>query len=163
MESPSQRLFRADLASAEYLSGAAKGLWGQVTIGDQETWPTAYFWLAAAERANAPDRYTVRLDLTGYRTAAPTGRFFDTGTGQDLVLVKYPKGRPGSRFAQVFRTDQWAVDNKAFYHPYDRVAANGHAEWANTMPHLIWTSEKTIVDYLEEFQNLLTGGDYLGL
>jgi hypothetical protein len=163
MESPSQRLFKADLAAAEFLSGAAKGLWGQVEPSDADTWPMAYFWLASAKRDNAPDRYVVRLDMTGYRSAAPTGRFWDPETKQDLVFAKYPQGKQGSRFARVFRTDQWAVDNKGFYHPYDRVAANGHPDWPNAMPQLVWTSNRTIVDYLEEFQTLLNSGDYIGV
>lgn len=163
MESPSQRLLKADMAAAEFLSGAAKELWGQVETDGGDTWPMAYFWLAAAKRENAAERYVVRLDMTGYRTAAPTGRFFDPETKQDLALAKYPKGKPGSRFAQVFRTDSWAVDNKGFYHPYDRVAANGHPGWSNAMPQLVWTSNRTIVDYLEEFQNLLNSGDYIGV
>jgi hypothetical protein len=163
MESPSQRLFKADLVAADFLSGAAKGLWGRVDTGDADTWPMAYFWLAAAKRESAPDRFVVRLDMTGYRSAGPTGRFWDPETKQDLAFAKYPKGKPGSRFAMVFRTDSWNETNKGFYHPYDRVAAASHSEWPNAMPQLVWNSDRTIVDYLEEFQNLLNSGDYIGV
>lgn len=162
MESPDQRLFKVDLATADFLSGVAKGLWSLAAVGDTDTWPDAYFWMAAAKRDNAPERYYVRLDMTGYRLAGPTGRFWDPETKQDLPLANYPKGKSGSRFAMVFRTDSWAESNKAFYHPYDRMAAKGHGDWPCTMPHLIWTADHTIVDYLEEFQSLLNSGDYLG-
>lgn len=162
MESPSQRLLKADLAAADYLAGAAKDLWGQFDAGNGDTWPMAYFWMAGAKRDNAPDRYFVRLDMTGYR-AAPTGRFWDPATKQDLPLANYPKGKPGSRFAQVFRTDSWATERKCFYHPYDRVSAGSHSEWAAAMPQLVWTSNHTIVDYLEEFQTLMNSGDYIGI
>lgn len=163
MESPSQRLLKADVAAAEFLSGAAKGLWGQVETSNADTWPMAYFWMAAAKRENAPDRYVVRLDMTGYRSAGPTGRFWDPETKQDLAFAKYPKGKLGSRFAMVFRTDRWNETNRGFYHPYDRVAAASHGEWPNAMPQLVWTSNCTIVDYLEEFQTLLNCGDYIGV
>jgi hypothetical protein len=78
-----------------------------------------------------------------------------------LALEKRPKGRPGSRFAKVFRTD-WE-GGRAFYHPYDRAAANSHADWPSTQPHLVWNANHTIVDYLAEFHALLNSGDYLGV
>lgn len=162
MAEPDQRLFKADLATAEFRAGVAKGMWDVVETGDADTWPMAYFWIAAAPRANGPERFYLRLNLAGYRTAAPTGRFWDPATAADLPLSKYPKGRPGSRVAQVFRTDSWAEQNKAFYHPYDRVAANSHLEWRTAMPQLVW-SGKAIVDFLEEFYVLLLAGDYLGV
>jgi hypothetical protein len=34
------------------------------------------------------------------------------------------------------------------YHSYDRVGAQSHNEWPKQQPHLIWTSSRTIVDYL---------------
>lgn len=163
MESPAQRLFKSDLAAAEFLSGAVKGLWGQVEGGDADTWPMAYLFMSAAKRDNAPDRFYVRLDMTGYRSVGPTGRFWDPDTKQDLAYAKYPKGKPGSRFAGIFRTDGWNDSNKGFYHPYDRVAAASHTEWPAAMPHLVWNSNRTIVDYLEEFQTLLNCGDYIGV
>lgn len=78
-----------------------------------------------------------------------------------LAPAKRPKGKPGSRVAMVFRLD-WN-NGTAFYHPYDRVAAQGHPDWATTQPHLVWTSDNTIVDFLEEFHSLLNSGDYLGV
>jgi hypothetical protein len=61
----------------------------------------------------------------------------------------------------VFRTD-WE-GGRAFYHPYDRLAAAGHPKWVAEQPSLIWDSTHTIVDYLEEIHFLLSSGDYLGL
>ena len=76
-------------------------------------------------------------------------------------MTKRPKGRPDSRVAKVFRTD-WE-SGKAFYHPYDRMAAKGHTDWPKDQPSLIWDSDHTIVDYLEEIHSLLNSGDYIGL
>jgi hypothetical protein len=161
---PDQRLFEEDLQSAPYRMGVRKGLWGQAethAVPDGAAWPKAFFWMAAAPRANAPDRFYVALDLTGYRSVPPTGSFWDPEKKATLELAKRPKGKPGSRFAMMFRTD-WQ-NGMAFYHPYDRVGAQSHGDWAKQQPHLVWTSSHTIVDYLEEFQSLLITGDYIGV
>jgi hypothetical protein len=163
MDKPDQRLFDEDLRSAEFRSGAAKGLWGVPgpdLIPEPPEWPKRILWIAAAPRPNAPVRYHVSLDLAGYRSVPPTGTFWDVETKAALEVVRRPKGSPDSRFAKVFRTD-W--NNNAFYHPYDRVAAQGHPEWLKTQPHLIWDDDHTIVDYLQEIHSLLTCGDYLGV
>ncbi|HUN96101.1 MAG TPA: hypothetical protein VMU69_07660 [Bradyrhizobium sp.] len=166
MSSPEQRLFEADVQAAPYRIGAAKGQWGLAgaeALPENAAWPKVYLWMAAAPRTNAPDRFYVALDLTGYRTAPPTGAFWDPVKRKALALDKWPKGRAGSRFAMVFRTSGFTGAGSAFYHPYDRVALIGHARWSTEQPHLVWSDSHTIVDYLEEFQTLLTSGDYLGI
>jgi hypothetical protein len=164
---PDQRLLEADLGLAEYRDGAMKGLWGQAEAAalpdGGAVWPNAYFWMAAAPRDSAPDRYYVALNLAGYREVPPNGVFWDREKKQKLELGKWPKGKPGSRFALVFRTDGFSFAGRAFYHPYDRLPLSDHHEWPTQLPHLIWNSDRTIVDYLEEFQSLLTCGDYVGV
>jgi hypothetical protein len=162
---PDQRLLEADLQSAPYRIGAAKGLWAQAeteALPDGAAWPRVFFWMAAAPRERAPGRYYVALDANGYRSVPPTGTFWNPDRKATLELARRPKGKAGSRFAMVFRTD-WGESYRAFYHPYDRVATQGHGEWPKQQPHLIWTNAHTIVDYLEEFQSLLMTGDYLGV
>jgi hypothetical protein len=164
MDKPDHRLFDADLASAEFRAGTLKGYWGLAgtdVLPEQPEWPARILWIAAAPRPNAPDRYYVQLDLSDYRTVPPTGTFWDPSTKSTLEFAKRPKGRPDSRFAKVFRTD-WE-SGKAFYHPYDRVAAKDHTNWPKDQPSLIWDSDHTIVDYLEEIHSLLNSGDYIGL
>jgi len=164
MDKPDQRLFEADLALAEFRAGAKKGYWGlpdSDAMPEQPAWPARILWIAAATRANAPNRYYLQLDLSDYRTVPPTGTFWDPNTRSMLEAAKRPKGKGGSRFAMVFRTD-WE-EGRAFYHPYDRVAAKGHPKWESEQPFLVWDSSHTIVDYLEEIHSLLESGDYLGL
>jgi hypothetical protein len=164
MDSPDQRLFEEDLQSAEFRIGAEKGMWGLVEaelLPNDLKWPKRILWIAAATRPHAPERFYIIIDAEGYRSAPPTGTFWDTATKTPLDHAKRPKGKPDSRFAKVFRTD-WN-NGTAFYHPYDRVAANGHPDWARERPHLAWTSDHTIVDYLEEFHALLNSGDYSGV
>lgn len=164
MEKPDQRLFEADLSSADFRNGVAKGFWnlaGVDVLPDGLPWPNRVLWMSAAARANGPTLFHVQLDLSGYRSVPPTGTFWDPSTKSVLDFSKRPKGKTGSRFAMVFRTD-WE-SGSAFYHPYDRVAAQGHPKWPTEQPHLVWTSDHTIVDYLEEFHSLLQCGDYLGV
>ena len=166
MLSPSRRLFEADMSSAEYRIGVAKGLWAQAeahALPEDVGWPTVFFWVAAAPRPGAPTRFYFRLNMDGYRSSPPSGTFWDPVAKELLDFEKFPKGRPDSRLAKVFRTDWWAEKHRAFYHPYDRVATKGHPGWPAQQPHLVWGDYHTIVDYLEEFQSLLSSGDYLGI
>ncbi|HEX4826338.1 MAG TPA: hypothetical protein VFV19_18705 [Candidatus Polarisedimenticolaceae bacterium] len=163
MEQPDQRLFQADLLSADFRNGVLNGWWGRPEKEMQPTdltWPRVIFWIEAATRAGAPDRFYLSLDAAGYRSVAPTGTFWDPATNAALDLARRPKGKPDSRFAKVFRTD-W--NNTVFYHPYDRVAAQSHPNWTTEQPHLVWTADHTITDYLAEFHALLNSGDYLGV
>lgn len=164
MDTPDHRLFDADVASAEFRAGAVKGHWGFAdadTVSEQPTWPVRILWIRAAPRDKAPDRYYLQMDLSGYRGDAPTGTFWNPKTKTTLEFALRPKGKLGSRVAMVFRAD-WE-NGKAFYHPYDRVAAKGHPDWPKTQPSLIWDSDHTIVDYLEEVHSLLNCGDYIGV
>ncbi|MGH6875746.1 MAG: DUF7665 family protein [Rhizomicrobium sp.] len=166
MPSPSQRLFEADVQSAPFRIGVAKGLWALAepnALPDGAEWPRAFFWMAAAPRDKAPERFYIALDLSGYRSMPPTGAFWDPAAKAPLDLSKWPKGTQGSRFAMVFRTSGFVGCGAAFYHPYDRVAREGHPQWPAEQPHLVWTDSRTIVDYLEEFQALLNCEDYLGV
>ena len=164
MEAPDKRIFDADIRGADFRSGVLTARWGcpdDNVLPVQPAWPTRILWLAAAPRDGAPDRFYLTLKLSGYRAAAPTGTFWDPATKSMLQLPKRPKGRKGSRFAKVFRTD-WE-NGRAFYHPYDRVATATHSGWGAQHPNLVWTANHTIVDYLWEFSSLLHSGDYLGV
>lgn len=160
MKKPDQRLFEADLQLAEYRCGLLKGCWA-VENTDTLAWPKVFLWLAAAPRDSAPDRFYIALDCEGYRAVPPTGNFWDPAKNAPLAADKRPKGKPNSRVSKVFRTD-WER-GRAFYHPYDRVAATSHPEWMRDQPHLIWHDKHTIVDWLEEFHAMLRSGDYIGI
>ena len=73
---------------------------------------------------------------------SPTGAFWDPVKKQTLELGKWPKGKPGSRFAIVFRTDGFSAAGRAFYHPYDRAPVQDHTQWRAEQPHLIWTDQQ---------------------
>lgn len=161
---PDQRLFNEDVGSAEFRAGLLKGKWGLAEDGQAgaaSTWPQVHLWMAAAPRANAPDRFHVELDASGYRSMPPTGTFWDQATKAPLGVDKRPKGRTGSRVARIFRTD-WE-NGRAFYHPYDRLAAQSHLNWKSEQPRRVWSPAHTIVDWLELFHGLLQSEDYIGV
>ena len=65
---PDQRLFEADLLTAEFRVGQAKGCWGLMedpALAITTTWPKVFLWVAATPRPNAPERFCLALDVTG--------------------------------------------------------------------------------------------------
>lgn len=164
---PDHRLFEADLQSAEFRNGVVKGWWDTAeedTYPISLAWPNVVLWIRPTQRSNAPERYYLTLNCTGYRVASPTGAFWDPVEKRNLDKSKWPKGKPGSRFAKVFRTDDgWKNSGAAFYHPYDRVAVSDHTQWHQQQPSLVWDGNHTITDYLEEFHTLLQSRDYIGV
>ena len=164
MKSPDERLFDDDLRSGEFQIGAESGAWGAADPAFAPAdlpWPHRVLWISPAARPNSPERFYIKIDVAGYPAVSPTGAFWDSVKLMPLETAKWPKGKEGSRFARIFRTD-W-MNAVAFYHPYDRFAFNGHQSWVTDLPHLVWTAEHTIVDYLSEFQELLNSEDYLGV
>lgn len=163
MKKPDQRAFETDVEDADFQIGVVKGMWGladTALLPDRLVWPQVVLWVAAAERPNSPDRFYLLLNLENYRSAAPTGAFWNARKKEPLAPDQWPKGKSGSRVAKVFRTD-WK-NCVALYHPYDRVATSDHRQWLTEQPHLIWDSKHTIVDYLNEIHWLLNSGDYTG-
>lgn len=152
--SPPERHLRADLQSARFLLGVRKGEWGDAEVD----WPHLKLWVAADKRVGAPDRYWFRFDMNDYPTRAPTGVPWDPDQGQPLAHNRRPTG--GSVVGKVFRID-WE-GGRALYHPYDRVAAEGHKDWAQKYPGLVWTVEHTIMDLLLVIHRLLHDDDYKG-
>lgn len=164
MPKPDQRLLEADLQSAAFKQGVLKGRWGLAAseaIPEAAEWPKRYFWVAAPPRPKAPDRFYIIVDATGYGAQLLTGTFWDPEKKEVLAFDKRPRGKENSRIAKVFRTD-WE-NGRAFYHPFDRVALNGHANWTSEMPGNVWTTKHTVVDFLEMVAALLNGGDYVGV
>lgn len=164
MQAPDEGMFASDFQSAEFRIGVMKRFWGLPDadlMPEGLVWPQVILWIAAAVRPNSPERFYVALDAAGYRSVPPTGTFWDPVTKSMLSTEMRPKGKPESRVARVFRTD-WE-SGTAFYHPYDRRAAQSHPNWTTEQAHLVWTKNHTIVDYLEEMHKLLNSGDYLGV
>src|ERR1700730_9471473 len=111
MEGPDERQMHADLCAASFLIGQSKGRWGRVAVEPAPKWPMMHFWIGAAKRKDAPDRFYLRLDCAGYPTRPPTGGFWDPETKDTLAAAKWPKGI--KRVEDVFKYG-WR-DGKALY------------------------------------------------
>jgi len=164
---PDEAALRGDLRSVDFRVGVAEGRW-DLADPPGVVWPYAVFWVAAPLRPNSPDRFHLRLDCAGYPAVGPTGRFWDHTSAGPLPLGDYPKGTGDT--AKVFRTD-WPpqkaetgdTPGSALYHPFDRRPASDHPDWKTKHPELMWTSEHTVVDYLEMVYGLLNTPTYTGI
>jgi hypothetical protein len=160
--STAQRLLQQDLEGAAFRIGVDAGNWSLACKPSEEEWPLVFTWIRAAERPNAPDWFLVRWDLQDYNVQPPTGAFWDLDDNQFRPAEKWPKGRPGSPVEAVFKVAGWAAPGKGFYHPYDRQALAGHAEWPVNNPQRIWSDKNTLADFLSLVHRWLNCEDYLG-
>jgi hypothetical protein len=157
MSTNAQRLLEAELSGGRFRAGVARGQWSLATPAPSLTWPYVDTWITAAPRPNSPDRWLVRWDVDNYGSQANTGALWDPGTGAFLVPEKWPKGRPGSTVAAVFKTSGWAAPGRGLYHHYDRLAIPGHP-WTKD----VWTPHVTLTDFITLVYRWLNCGDYLG-
>lgn len=157
-----QRLLEADLQKAEFRIGVSKGYWTLDSGVAESDWPHVYTWIQAAPRTNSPDRLLVHWNVDGYGSQPQTGAFWDESANTFLPAGKWPKGRPGSTVASVFKVSGWAVPAQGFYHPYDRLARNGHNEWPNQNPQYVWSEKITLTDFISLIHRWLNCEDYHG-
>lgn len=159
MTCAAQRLLLVDLVSAEFRAGEVRGDWKLTSPMSGLPWPYVFTEVSAAPRPNSPERWLVRWDATGYGSGPITGGFWDATTGAFLSKDKWPKGRPGSVVASVFKTDGWAAPGAGFYHPLDRQALAGHP-WTDS--RYTWNTSVTIATYVALFNRWLHCEDYHG-
>jgi hypothetical protein len=159
MTSTAQRLLEADLAGAAFRAGELSGNWRLAKPVAELQWPHVFTWVRAAARANSPGMWLVRWDAENYGSGPITGGFWDEATAGCLAPEKWPKGRPGSVVATVFKTSGWAAPGRGFYHPWDRLALPGHP-WSD--PKFAWSPRITIAEYVAQFHRWLNCEDYLG-
>lgn len=162
MVTAAQRLLEADLQKAPFLIGVSKGYWELDGKLSENGWPYVYTWIQVAPRPNGPERLLVRWNVDGYGSQPQTGAFWDQTTNSFLVLDKWPKGRPESVVANVFKVSGWAAPGQGFYHPFDRQARHGHNEWPTKDPRNVWTEGKTLTDFISLVHRWLNCEDYCG-
>lgn len=141
---PDERLFRAHLEEAPFLSGADIGKWALHGEPKDIAWPNATLWVAADSQVYAPAKVYLRFDLTEYPTTAPTACPWNIQTNARLEDAAWPKLT--GKFMRVFRHD-WHIKN-ALYAPCDRLAMKDHETWKQQFPAWWWQPDFTIVKYL---------------
>jgi hypothetical protein len=151
---PDERALREHLTSARFQAGVDRGDWELISLD----WPHAVFAIAADPRPNAPAKFHVRFNLTGYPRACPTGTPWNTDTGAMLE----PSARPlGERVGMVFRTD-WN-GGASLYAPYDRAALDSHGDWRTTHAAYAWNDTRDLSWLLNQIRELLSDEDYEGV
>ena len=148
--SPEEAVFRDHLAGGRYLSGAAAGRWRLISV----SWPYAVFAVRAADRIE----YGLRFECTNYPRTPATARPWDIELDAPLAVHKWPSGR--QRIPLAFNPD-WK-NGSCLYLPCDRVSIEGHANWQNEHPSLLWNPDLGVVHYLRIVHDLLNSGDYGG-
>jgi hypothetical protein len=146
---PDDRAFQADAAKPAFRLAEAEGRFRVVSIA----WPIVLAVVTAADS----NEFCLRLDCAGYPAAAPTGRLWDFKRNAPLAHASWP-GSKGGRVKAVFRAD-WK-DGTALYLPCDRVSREGHDNWRQETPTMIWNPARGIIQYLEIVHELLNCGDY---
>ncbi len=98
--------------------------------------------------------------MNGYPNTTPTGGIWDVEADTSLLAERRPKGE---RAAMLFRTDGWAGGAFAMYAPWDRIALQTHANWAQEAPHLVWHAGRDLSFILDNVHEVLNTNDYLGI
>lgn len=143
---PSSDLFQEHLCSAEYQSGEIEGRWGIITNENGPSWPVFFFWVTST----IGEKFNFKFDFTSYTSWAPTAMIWDIESNTPLPLEKRP--RQTKRQQQIFKN--WG--KLCLYLPCDRMAFEGHANWAQLHPSLIWDKQNdTFLKYLNELYQIL--------
>ena len=118
------------------------------------SWPHAVFAVLAADGIE----YGLRFECTNYPRTPATARPWDFELDAPLAIEKWPTGR--QRIPLAFNPD-WK-NGSCLYLPCDRVSIEGHANWHNEHPNLLWNPDLGVVHYLRLVHDLLNSGDYGG-
>ena len=147
---PDEAVFRSHLATGRFLSGVAAGRWRLVSID----WPYTVFCVQAADSVE----YGIRFECRDYPRTPVTGQLWDIEANAPLSADRWPTGT--SRVPLAFNRG-WK-GGACLYLPCDRQSIEGHANWYQEHPSLVWDPALGIVHYLRIVYDLLNSGDYGG-
>jgi hypothetical protein len=156
MTTPDERALLEHLRGGRFIAGVAAGRWRLISVA----WPVMLVAVSAAARAGSPSEFVLRLELTGYPHAAPTGGLWDRANESSLPAEQRPKG---VRAAQLFRTDGWIGGATAMYAPWDRVGLQAHPDWAQVHRLRAWSPARDLSFLLANVHEVLNADDYLGI
>lgn len=148
--SPEEAVFLIHLTGGRFRSGAAAGRWRAVSV----TWPYAVFGVRGADGVE----YGLRFECGDYPRTPPTARPWDIERDAPLSHDRWPTGR--ERVPLAFNPS-WK-NGACLYLPCDRQSIEGHANWFQEHPSLIWDPALGVVHYLRVVHDLLNSGDYGG-
>lgn len=159
VNSPDKQCFRNHIQNGRFRLGIEDNKWRLIST-DLVDWPKTIIAIRPAPLDNAPGEYTFRFDLDQYPNQAPTAQPWDAENNTPLAPDKWPKGKPDSRVAQVFRPE-WNR-GQSLYLPCDRLAIQGHPDWVNQHRRYLWSVDKDISFFLGILYELLNSSNYQG-
>lgn len=132
--------------SAEYQSGEIEGRWGAINNENRPNWPIFIIWVTSTSGV----KYHFKFDFTSYPQNAPTAIIWDITNDSPLEKNK----RPNSNNREIQAFKEWG--KPCNYLPCDRMAFDGHPDWPQLHPALIWNSQSdTFLKYLNELYQIL--------
>jgi hypothetical protein len=147
---PEEAVLTAHVAGGRFRSGAAGGRWRFVSVA----WPYAVFGV----RARDGIEYGLRFECGDYPRTPATARLWDLGLDGPLAIDRWPTGR--DRIPLAFNPG-WK-NGSCLYLPCDRQSIEGHANWYQQHPSLVWDPTLGVIHYLRVVHDLLNSGDYGG-
>jgi hypothetical protein len=148
--SPAEAVFLAHLATGRFRIGVASGRWRLESI----TWPHATFTVRAADGIE----YGLRFECSDYPRTPATAQPWDIEQNSPLAVSGWPTGI--QRIPLAFNP-QWK-NGSCLYLPCDRQSIEGHANWYQEHPNLVWDPALGVIHYLRIVHDLLNSGDYSG-
>ena len=150
LQSPDQRMLRLHLESGRFRAGVVAGRWRLVSL----EWPHVVIGVNARDGVE----YGFRFHCTDYPHTAVTAQPWDIENNTRLPAEKWPTGQ--DRFSLAFNPG-WK-GGTCLYLPCDRQSIEGHENWRNEHPALLWDPKKGICKYLGIIHELLNSTDYGG-
>ena len=145
-----QRTLRLHLESGRFRAGIAAGRWRLVSL----EWPNVVIGVMARDGIE----YGFRFHCVDYPNTAVSAQPWDIENDSDLPAEKWPSGR--DRMSLAFKPG-WK-GGTCLYLPCDRESIQGHENWRNEHPALLWDPKKGICKYLGIIHEMLNSNDYGG-
>ena len=150
LQPPDERTLRLHLESGRFRAGAVAGRWRLVSFD----WP----YVVIGVKARDGIEYGLRFNCADYPHTAVTAQPWDIQNKSRLPDDQWPTGQ--KRVAYAFRPG-WKK-GACLYLPCDRQSIEGHENWRNEHPALLWDPKKGLCKYLGIVHELLNSTDYGG-
>ena len=145
-----QRMLQFHLESGRFRAGVVAGRWRLVSLD----WPNVFIGVNACDGIE----YGFRFHSTDYPHTAVTAQPWNFENNSRLPEERWPTGQ--NRVSYAFNPG-WKRGT-CLYLPCDRQSIEGHENWRNEHPALLWDPKKGICKYLGIIHELLNSTDYGG-
>ena len=150
LQPPDQRMLRLHLESGRFRAGVVAGRWRLVSL----EWPHVVIGVKARDGIE----YGFRFHCADYPHTAVTAQPWDIENDSRLPAEQWPTGQ--KRVSYAFNPG-WH-NGTCLYLPCDRQSIEGHENWRNEYPALLWDPKKGMCKCLGIIHEMLNSNDYRG-